>query len=667
MTLRCFLLSLMLACTPTALARPAQAPIPVADFVRHPTYSTVKISPDGTYLAMTVDRGDQDVLTVLRTADLSLVRVNQLPDGKSVGQFEWAAPDRLVFNAIRKIGSYTQPFATGEWFAVNADGTMPRTLVAYGTRDATQRGKAVGNAVFSLLDTLTDDDRNVVMQVNTPRSSEGAGTEVVLLDVYSGRRQSLARAPRENCTIALDAAHRPRFANCGTSKAEDGGFETRSLLFRLDDGRKWALVNDSRDSGRHLEVIGGDGGDDAYARASDGKAPAAFGRVDGSGKRFSELFRDEVADVSSLVRSADERTVIAVATEAGVPRVEIIEPAHPDADVYLEMSRAFPGQNIAFTSATRDGSRIVVGVSGARNPGELYLYDRASGQARFLMRNVDWIDRSRLAQVRPFSFTASDGTRLHGYLTVPGDGTGKRLPMVVNPHGGPIGPRDRWSYDWSTQLLASRGYLVLQVNFRGSGGYGQAFQDAGHGAWGTRIQDDINDAARWAVAQGFADPDRICIFGGSFGGYSALMAPIRSPGLYKCAIGYVGVYDMALMYEKGDVEDSSGGLRFLRHTIGSGRASLDAISPARQADRIGIPVLLAAGARDFRAAPEHTEAMRDALVKAGNPPDETIIQSGEMHGFYDPAHREALYTKILSFLQRNIGGNVDVGDPAQVR
>ncbi|MBP6797581.1 MAG: prolyl oligopeptidase family serine peptidase, partial [Luteimonas sp.] len=186
-------------------------------------------------------------------------------------------------------------------------------------------------------------------------------------------------------------------------------------------------------------------------------------------------------------------------------------------------------------------------------------------------------------------------------------------------------------------------------------------------AWGTRIQDDINDAARWAVAQGHADPERICIFGGSFGGYSALMAPIRSPGLYRCAIGYVGVYDMAMMYEKGDVEDSTVGLRFLRHTIGSGRQALDAISPARQADKVGIPVLLAAGARDFRAAPEHTEAMRDALMKAGNPPEETIIQSGEMHGFYDEKNREALYAKILSFLQRNIGGHVDVGTPETAR
>ena len=659
--------SFLLAALAAIPASAAPAPIAIADFVRHPTYSAVKISPDGAYLAMTVDRGQQDVLTVLRTQDLSLVRVNQLPDGKSVGQFVWTGPDRLMFNSIRKIGSYTQPFATGEWYAVNADGSMPRTLISYGTRDATQRGKAVGNEVFSLLDALPDDDRNVVMQVNYPRSSEGAGTEVVLMDVYSGRRRPLARAPRENCGIALDAARQPRFANCASSKGEDGGYDTRSFLYRLDGGQKWTLLNDSRESGRHVEAIGSDGGDGAYALSSDGKAPAAFGRLDASGGEFDALFRDDVAEVSSLLRSADGRRVFAVVTEAGTPRVEIVDPGLPEADLYLDLAKAFPGQRIDFTSATRDGSRVVVAVSGAGNPGELYLYDRGGKQARFLMRNVDWIDRERLAQVRPFSFTASDGTRLHGYLTVPRGSTGKRLPMVVNPHGGPIGPRDDWTYDWSTQLLASRGYLVLQVNFRGSGGYGQAFMDAGHGAWGTRIQDDINDAARWAVAQGHADPERICIFGGSFGGYSALMAPIRSPGLYKCAIGYVGVYDMAMMYQEGDVEDSTAGLRYLRHTIGSGRQSLDAISPARQAEKIGIPVLLAAGARDFRAAPEHTEAMRDALAKAGNPPDETIIQSGEMHGFYDEKNREALYTKILSFLQRNIGGNVEVGTPETAR
>ena len=205
-----------------------------------------------------------------------------------------------------------------------------------------------------------------------------------------------------------------------------------------------------------------------------------------------------------------------------------------------------------FSSHTRDGKQIVVSVRSDTDPGELYLYDRSNGSARFLMRNRDWIDPAKSASVRPFTLRARDGLTLHGYLTLPNGSDGRNLPLIVNPHGGPIGPRDNWGYNWETQMFASRGYAVLQVNFRGSGGYGKAFRDAGHMNWADGIQDDIIDATRWAIAQGHADPERICIYGGSFGGYSALMAPAREPGLFKCAFGYVGLYDVDRC-KRGDI------------------------------------------------------------------------------------------------------------------
>ncbi|MGH6755368.1 MAG: hypothetical protein ACREDP_24705, partial [Bradyrhizobium sp.] len=277
--------------------------IPIEDFVRHSTYSSVKISPTGEYLAMTVDRGDQDILTVLRTDDLNVVKLNQLPDKKSVGSFYWTSPDRLMFNAVRKLGKYERPFGTGEWFAVNADGTQPRPLIFYGTRDATQRGKTVGNEIFSLLDTLRDDDQNVIMEVNYPRSSEGAGTEVVLMDTISGRRKSLARAPKENCGIALDAAKRPRFAVCSSSKDEDGEYDERSELYRLDDSGKWNLVSASKTDGKHLSVEYTAPDGTVYARQSDDKNPAAIGTLDTATGAFTPLFQDKVADISRTIWS----------------------------------------------------------------------------------------------------------------------------------------------------------------------------------------------------------------------------------------------------------------------------------------------------------------------------------------------------------------------------
>lgn len=639
----------------SSLAFGATEPAGIEDFVRHPTYSGTRISPTGEYLAMTVDRGDQDVLVVLRTKDLSVVKVNQLPDTKSVGAFYWTSPERLLFTAVRKVGSFEQPFGTGEWFAVNADGTQPRPLVFYGTRDVTQRSKTVSNEQFSLLDTLRDDDTNVVMSVYSPRSAEGAGAEVVLLDTLTGRRKTLARAPKENCDIALDVGKQPRFAVCSSSRNEQGEFDERTELFRRDDTGKWILVNASKSGGRHLSVIGTSADGTVYATASDGVNPAGIGVLDTASGAYRSLFQDPVADISTYIQSADESRIIAVVTEAGAPKVEIIDPEHPDAAIYESLAAAFPGEMVDFSSSTQDGSQIVVSVYSDVNPGELYLYDRVTGRARFLMQQRTWVDKSKMSPVKPFAFTARDGQRIHGYLVVPKHSDGRNLPLIVNPHGGPIGPRDAWRFDSEAQLLASRGYAVLKVNFRGSGGYGRGFSDAGHMQWGQAIQNDIIDATRWAISQGYADKDRMCIYGGSFGGYSSLMAPAREPGMYKCAFGYVGVYDMPMMFEKGDIPQRESGQRFLRRTLGTDRATLLATSPTHLADRIRIPVYLAAGARDARAVPEQTEAMAEALRKAGNPPEGMIIQSGEMHGFYKEENRKRLYGEMLRFFERHIG------------
>lgn len=643
----------------TALIAPAHAEtqIPIQSFVKHSTYSSAKISPNGEYLAMTVDRGEQDVLTVLRTSDLSIIKVNQLPDKKSVGAFYWTSPERLLFNAVRKVGRFEQPFGTGEWYAVNADGSQPRPLIFYGTRDATQRGKTVGSEHFSLLDTLKDDDLNVAMEVNYPRSSEGAGTEVVLMDTISGRRKSLARAPKENCSITLDGNKQPHFAVCFSSKGEDGEYDERTELYRRDSSGNWSLTSSSQTDGKYLSIIRATPDGIVYASQSDGKRPAAVGTLDTGTGKFHPLYQDPVADISQYIWSTDNEKLIAVVTEAGAPAVHMIEESHPDARLYQSLAASFPGEMVNFSSYTQDGDKIIVSVYSDSNPGELYLYDRSSGTARFLLQGRKWLDKSKMASVKPFSFTTRDNHTVYGYLTIPHGSDGKNLPMIVNPHGGPIGPRDNWGFNTETQLFANRGYLVLQVNFRGSGGYGKAFQDAGHGQWAQGIQNDIIDATRWAIDEGYADGDRVCIYGGSFGGYSSLMAPIRAQGMFKCAVGYVGVYDMPMMFDKGDIPQRESGLRFLRRTLGTDTAVLHATSPSFQADKVGIPVLLVAGARDERAPPEQTEAMRDALNKAGNPPVETLIQSGEMHGFYKEENNLNLYTKMLAFFDRHIGGH----------
>ena len=632
----------------------AAEPIPVKDFVRHAEYSEAKISPDGTYLALTALQGEITVLAVVRLKDMVVVRTTRLSEEKSVGDFYWVGPKRLMFTATRNIGSYAQPFGTGEWFASDFDGGRARTLVSYLPQPLQARNTLVRyTQSYQMLDPLPADETRVLMTVHD-RSSEER-TQVVSLDTVTGRRQVLARAPRNGqCEMVLDATHQPRYANCFDTKGEDGTYAEHSELYHRDDNDQWTLVNGSAKNNRAVNVVGTAGDGRIYALSRQDGKPAAFGELDPANNAFKPLFQDPAADPASFIMASDGNTILGVISMAGAPHVELVERNSRDVAVYAALSKAFADKLVDFSSATLDGKQIVVSVRSDSDPGQLYLYDRDSASVRFLMRNRSWLDPTKMAQVRPFSFKARDGITLHGYLTVP-RGSDRNLPVIVNPHGGPIGPRDDWGFNWETQMFANRGYLVVQLNFRGSGGYGQAFQDMGHRQWGGKMQDDLTDATRWVIDQGYADPNRICIYGGSYGGYASLMGVATQPDLYRCAVGYVGVYDLEMMYHKGDISERASGKRYLERTLGHDKADLQRRSPTQLAGRIKAPVFLAAGGRDERAPKEHTEEMRDALTAAGHPPEAVIVEGKEMHGFYDETANLNLYTKMLAFFDKYIG------------
>jgi dipeptidyl aminopeptidase/acylaminoacyl peptidase len=404
-----------------------------------------------------------------------------------------------------------------------------------------------------------------------------------------------------------------------------------------------------------VTLLGTAGDGRINATQSDRKSPEAFGVLNNETGAFETLFHDPVSDPLTYITASDNETILGVVTMAGGPKVTLIEDEHPDAKIYASLAKAFPGQFVNFSTATDDGRQIVVSVYSDRNPGELYLYDRDAGKARFLLQRRKQIDPERMGRIEPFKFTSRDGLLIHGYLTIPNGSDGKNMPLILNPHGGPMGPRDYWGYNPEAQLFASRGYATMQVNYRGSGGFGKAFQDRAYGQWAQGIMNDLIDAVEWSVAQGKVDKDRVCIYGGSFGGYSSLMAPVRAPEMFKCAFGYVGLYDAQIQFKLSDTSKRDDGLRYLRRAFGESRAEQDAMSPITFADQIKLPVFLAAGARDPRCPPEHTEAMYEALEESGNQPEGMIIESGEMHGFYGEEARVKLYSQMLSFFDRHIG------------
>ncbi|MDE2316885.1 MAG: S9 family peptidase, partial [Xanthomonadaceae bacterium] len=341
-------------------------------------------------------------------------------------------------------------------------------------------------------------------------------------------------------------------------------------------------------------------------------------------------------------------------TATGTPRPIYIDPTLPAAKLYMAISQKFPGEFVDFINFSEDGRELLFSVSSDRDPGTYYLIDTAHYKVVKLFAAAPWIDPSKMAERIPMHFKASDGLELEAILTVPNGVPMNNLPMVLLPHGGPHGVDDDWFFDGDAQFLASRGYLVLQVNYRGSSGRGLDFEQAGFLQWGTRIQQDLIDGVKWAEQQQYADPNRVCVYGGSFGGYSAMMSVIRAPKLFKCAIGYAGVYDLAMMYKKGDIRTDQFGRNYLATVIGKDDAALAANSPDKLADQIDVPVLLIHGKDDQRAPFAQAKAMRAAL-EAAHKPYEWMSKPDEGHGFYTEANNVDRLNLMQAFLAKYIG------------
>src|SRR5690606_24449799 len=223
------------------------------------------------------------------------------------------------------------------------------------------------------------------------------------------------------------------------------------------------------------------------------------------------------------------------------------------------------------------------------------------------------------------------------------------------PHGGPHGPRDVWGFNPEVQFLANRGYAVLQVNFRGSGGYGNAFERMGYRNWGTSMIDDMTDGVEWAVREGIADPDRICTYGASYGGYAALQSIVREPQRYRCTIGYVGVCSLPLMARDGGLPRTERRRNYLQQVLPESQAEQQAQSAAFSVDRINVPVMLVHGGRDERVPMSQYRALKRALEEAGKPPEVEVVERNEGHGFQDLENNVSLYNAMEAFLDKHIG------------
>lgn len=622
--------------------------IPLDTFIKHSQFVDAKISPTGEYLAASVlATEDTGALIVLNLADMKMLGNFKLRGKTFVNGFEWVNPKRLLFSVAESQGSKTNPRSTGEIYGMDADGRNQALLVG-----GRKQGSVVGNSNLQagfLIDELYDDDKFVLVQLFGVGNDEGDYPRIARMNVDTGKTSVITRAPVLNAEFLVDHEQRPRFAWGEMT-------DTRQrVYYREPKGGDWQLVNDENTSHVRMQPLAfSRDGKTVYMQVTEATGPDGVYAWDPATRERKLVARDDATDPMGLATSFDGRQPYAVVFMDGRPRLEVLDPKSPELALRNALSASFPGSWVTFTSATRDQSKVVVRVSGDRNPGDYYLFDRGTKKATYLLSTREWIEADRMAEMKPIEYTARDGKVIRGYLTLPPGSDGKRVPLILNPHGGPIGPFDAWGFNWEAQLFASRGYAVLQVNYRGSGNYGNAFMHAGYREWGGKMIDDMTDAVAWAVKQGIADKDRVCIYGASYGGYAAAQAAVREPDLYKCAVGYVGVYDLPMMFTYGDIPDRDAGKTFLTEAMGGGTDFLAAISPARHAAEIKAPMFLIVGNDDVRAHPKHSRAMRDALRKAGKTV-EWMEKDYEGHGYFKEENNRELYTRMLAFFDRYIG------------
>ncbi|MBD8871417.1 alpha/beta fold hydrolase [Rhodanobacter sp. DHB23] len=602
------------------------------DLLRRPEYERVAISPDGALLAIAHREDDGTMVTILRRSDLQPVK--QISPGKQgeIEKLAWLGSDRLLIAANRDIGPYHAPIFDSVLYLADIHKKHPQLLPA------------------NFSGTVDGDDRHfLVLECKDFSKDHECRYSLWLRDIdhLLDEGKELAVAPLGDASLMIDHAGTVRFAWAWSNTA-------RSQLYVRSDGGQWSALNDSDAS--HVAVVPiGISRDNrtAFLESTRADGPDVIERYDfASGKR-TELLSDPVSDPLRIIFSMDGKEPIGAWFGPGLPQARYWDPDSEDAKWHRALVKAFPGTVVNVTGRTADGSTLVVATYSDRDEGTWYLLDRTTHKVTQLFQAMPWLDPAHLAAMEPFEFKARDGLPLHGFLTR-AQGTNGPAPMVVIVHGGPYFVADEWSFDEETQLLAAHGYGVLHVNFRGSSDFGQRFMQLGYRQWGKAMQDDVTDATRWAVAQGVADPKRICIYGASYGGYAALMGAAREPGLYRCAVGMSGPYDLSKLYRWGDTHRSDYGMYYLQTVLGMDKAALVADSPISRAAAITVPVLLAHGELDGRVPIAYAFAMRSALKKSGHPP-EFVTYDWEGHGLNDPADEQDFYTRMLSFLASNLG------------
>lgn len=634
----------------------ADSPLKLIDIIARPKFLDLKVSPDGRYLAGTAVTDDgKAILHILDRRTMAAIHSEVYEGPLGVGAFDWHDNDHLLITSTWK-SELTEGRGSAGVFLLNIKTKDIHRV--WGGEGSADYGGFEGADIGARID-----DEHYWLTVGPSGStySEFPYFYLYRLNIFTGRATRLLKSPSRVASFVINEND-----------------EVTHAIGMLPDDFDSTVV--------HKRVNGDWLPEGTYPNARGVSVPVRWHKSDPDRILYRDnldaqtygyywvnaktgtkelIYRHPGVDVDEVVFNDDDEA-IAVKHQYDYPTYVALKPDDPQVQRRQRLVAAFPDHQISIESSTADGIEHVLRVHNDREQGQFYLWNEYDGKIRHLLDPRPQVKAENFPPTHAVTFKARDGMDLVGYLTVPKHREMKNLPLIVLPHGGPHGIRDGWGYDMEAATFANAGYAVLKINYRGSGGYGKDFHYQWYRHWGLEMQDDLEDGARWAAGAGIAEIDRVCIYGASYGGYAALMGVVKTPDLYKCAIGYVGVYDLNTMQKSGDISRSRAGQKYLDDALGTDPADLAARSSTPHVARIKAPVFLVHGMQDDRAHFQHYEEIRDALKAKGHR-FETLLVPRAGHGARDLASIREVSCRMIDFFDRHIGGRkpTDVPDDCQ--
>ena len=647
-------------CTCVIAAISQASPPPVEAFGQVEAVSRITINPAGTLLAWAANDGKDTQITVFEIASRKTLRSFKVEPGFKVREVDWANDDTLLFAISATLTSTRRRWPARleylQWLAADVSTGKSRLLMTEGNKrvlggSQVVRRRIAGQPTLLVMASTDFAAQNQGTEIGTrlggKRKDSGYQYNAFSMDISNGKSKLLESGTSFTQQWLANSLGKPVVRSEWNPELEHYSVFTK-------DGAGWRRILEVKGDLDSFLAGMADNDTAVLVYTNNGEARTTLWSVPLDGSGAKKLIDEPERDAEAVKYDVFNDNVHAVRYSGADRPYRFIDPAAQKR--YAALERTFPGHYLDIESRSADNKRIIVEVDGASAPTVYYLVDYAAKSADIVGEQYPGLADKPQGAVRRFEYAARDRYALFGYLTIPPGVEEKNLPLVVLPHGGPESDDEPY-FDWWSQFLASRGYAVLRPQFRGSTGLGDAHRLAGRGQWGLRMQDDVTDGVKALIAQGVADPKRVCIVGASYGGYAALAGAAFTPDLYACAVSVAGIADLTefLAWNEKMSSDESDSFHYWRDSIGDSLDSRIAeTSPARSARTIRVPVLLLHGTNDSVVPFAQSEMMANALKAAGKP-YQFIPLDGEDHWLSSSATRIRMLSEIEKFLAAHLG------------